>query len=414
MTTTEEPTVQQQLIATFDSERNRSASPTEWRRVAAVAQADPTAPDRVSRLTTLARRGLSAAYDPVTGSFAQTVRGKPGGSGVSVHREGTNLRYAAMAALGLSRLPDAAQREVLAGRSAEEIATVTAERAARSDDPGAVALAVWASVEAAGHAPSALVGRMDTMLRDGASVPTVDVTCMLTAPGAAAGRLDTSTLVGATTRLLQRYHGPGGTYPHVLPPQTQSRWRAHVGSFADQVYPLQALARASVLTGDRQLLEYADRTANAICDVQGPAGQWWWHYDSRDGSVVESYPVYSVHQHAMAPMVLFDLWEAGGSDHRGEIAAGLAWVDTHPEVLEELVSPRFGLVWRKVGRREPPKAARAIAAASTSLWQGFQLPGVDRVLPPVVVDHECRPYELGWLLYAWLTPAAEGTEADDA
>ena len=24
------------------------------------------------------------------------------------------------------------------------------------------------------------------------------------------------------------------------------------------------------------------------------------------------------------------------------------------------------------------------------------------LFPPVRVDYECRPYELGWLLYAWL------------
>ena len=28
---------------------------------------------------------------------------------------------------------------------------------------------------------------------------------------------------------------------------------------------------------------------------------------------------------------------------------------------------------------------------------------LDRVYPPGVVDHECRPYELGWLLYTWLS-----------
>jgi len=77
-------------------------------------------------------------------------------------------------------------------------------------------------------------------------------------------------------------------------------------------------------------------------------------------------------------------------------------------VVEELVSPRFGLVWRKVGRREPPKAARAVHAATTSVRPGLHLPGLDRALPPVKVDHECRPYELGWLLYAWLDAPGAG------
>jgi hypothetical protein len=104
----------------------------------------------------------------------------------------------------------------------------------------------------------------------------------------------------------------------------------------------------------------------------------------------------------MAPMALFDLAEAGGADHTAAIASGLHWLDAHPEVLEDLVSPRHHLVWRKVGRREPRKAARRLAAVTTSLLPGAHLPGLDAVLPPVVVDHECRPYELGWLLYAWL------------
>ena len=95
--------------------------------------------------------------------------------------------------------------------------------------------------------------------------------------------------------------------------------------------------------------------------MQGDAGQWWWHYDVRTGGVVEDYPVYSVHQHAMAPMVLLDLREAGGVDHVPAIARGLAWLRTHPETRGELLDDRSGVIWRKVGRREPRKAVRYAA-----------------------------------------------------
>ncbi len=389
-----------------------------WRpRVAAMLDGDPTAPDRVMRLTALAERGLAAGYDAGSGSFAQTVRGVGGGGGVRLRAEGASLRYTAMAALGLGRLPVARQRATLGGGTAEELALRTAQQALDSDDPGAVALALWAAAEVAGSAPRVLLERLGRLLRERTSLPTVDVAWTLTAAVAAAdhaGRADTGDLVGRAAALLRHHHGPGGTYPHVLPPHTQSRLRAHVGSFADQVYPLQAFARASRLTGERWMLEHADHTAAAICAAQGPAGQWWWHYDCRDGGVVEPYPVYSVHQHAMAPMVLFDLWEAGGADHRPSVRRGLEWLDTHPEVVEELVSERFGLVWRKVGRREPRKAARAVAAAVTSVRRGATVPGIDRLLPPAAVDHECRPYELGWLLYAWLPPLGGRSGVDDA
>jgi hypothetical protein len=412
MSKTEDPKVSTQLLPDAGVPWT-----LEWPRVASASRFDAALPGRVARLADVALHGLTRGYDATTGSFAQTVRGLPGGLGVSVEAQGQSLRYTAMAALGLSRAPVEAQRAVLAGCTAEDVTFLAVESALDATDPGAVALAAWAAVEVAGDVPTDLLERLRWMLADGRALPTVDVSWLLTAAVGAAGLTggdDQADLIEAAAGLLRRYHGRGGTYPHVLPPSTQSRWRAHVGSFADQVYPLQALARAGGLTGEAWMLDHANRTAAAICTAQGPAGQWWWHYDSRDGSVVERYPVYSVHQHAMAPMVLFDLWEAGGDDRRAEIAAGLTWIDDHPEVVEDLVTERHGLVWRKVGRREPRKAARALGAATTSLWQGGAVPGIDRVLPPVVVDHECRPYELGWLLYAWLATTCDRTENTDA
>ncbi|MFC4784717.1 hypothetical protein ACT8ZV_09595 [Nocardioides sp. MAHUQ-72] len=373
-------------------------------RVPALSELDPAARGRIDRLVGLSTRGLTAAYLPRTGGFARTVRGLPGGAGVRVVHEGTDLRYAAIAALGLGRLPVAAQREVVDGRTARDVAALVVERADRTPDLGAVALAVWAASEVYDELPHHLLTRLGAAVASPAPIPALDLAWSLTAGVAAARFGDTEELLATAAARLVREQGVSGLWAHVLPARTQPRWRAHVGSFADQVYPLQALARAARLTGSTDLLAAAERTATRICRLQGPAGQWWWHYDARDGGIVERYPVYSVHQHAMAPMALLDLWEAGGSDHRAEVASGLAWLDHHPEVVEELVSDRFGLVWRKVGRREPPKAARGIGALTTALRPGLHAPGIDTLLPPSVVDHECRPYELGWLLYAWLPP----------
>lgn len=356
----------------------------------------------VRRLLERAPRGLAQAYLPESVEFAQTVRGAVTPSGVTCRREGRNLRYAAMAALGLARTDEAIQRETLAGASAREVVRHVVRRAPHVSDPGAVALAAWAAAEVDALPPGELVTHLERLLVSGTPLHTVDVAWMLTAATVAAPLVDTARLLDLAASRLLAHQGAQGIYPHVVPNDQQSRWRAHVGSFADQVYPLQALARASVVTGDPDLLAAAEVTAAQICRLQGPAGQWWWHYDSRDGSVVEGYPVYSVHQHAMAPMVLRDLVEAGGTDHLSEVAAGVSWLRTHPEVREGLECASFGLVWRKVGRREPRKAARAVAALTTSVRPGLHLPGLDRALPPGRVDHECRPYELGWLLYAWL------------
>lgn len=367
-------------------------------RIDAVDQARPGIAPSVNRLVDVAVRGLHAAYDPNADDFAQTVRAVRGPGGVQVRREGRSLRYAAIAALGLSQLREARQRDVLNGLVAADVAARAVHRAGAVDDPGAVALALWAAAET-GTFPAALVARLQDVLAAGRPLPTVDVAWMLSAAVKANALGDTDALVEASSALLCRHEGPA--YPHMLPARA-ARWRTHVGSFADQVYPIQALALASVLTSAPGLLERADRVAETIVSAQGAAGQWWWHYDTRDGSVIERYPVYSVHQHAMAPMVLFDLWEAGGADHRRAVARGLDWLNTHPETLDELVTERHGLVWRKVARREPHKTARAAGALTTSVRPGLRIPGLDLVLPPGPIDHECRPYELGWLLYAWI------------
>jgi hypothetical protein len=184
----------------------------------------------------------------------------------------------------------------------------------------------------------------------------------------------------------------------------QSRFRAHVGCFADQVYPIQALARFAAATGDARALEASAACAQRIVELQGTAGQWWWHYDTRTGNVVEGYPVYSVHQHAMGPMALFDLAEAGGPDHGPAIAKGLDWIHDHPESAESLIDESRGVIWRKIGRRERRKAVRTLRAVTTAIRPGFRLDRLDRMFPPGPIDHECRPYELGWLLYAWHDP----------
>ncbi len=375
-------------------------------RVAALAEVDPRAAALVATLLERAPGAIAAAYLPERGEMAQTVRAVPGPDGVVVRAEGRSPRYTAMAALGLARLPIEVQRQALAGESSLDLAHRLIERTT-DDDPGALALAAWVAAEVVGEGDADLLRRCRAVLDSPAPLSTVALSWIVIAAVASSEQHDTTELVERGTRRLLGVEGPRGLFPHLAPPGTQSPWRRHVGSFADSVYPIQALARAAALTGDRTLLAASARSAQRLCALQGTAGQWWWHYDVRDATVVERYPVYSVHQHAMAPMVLLDLAAAGGPDRRPEIAAGLRWLEDHPEVVEEMVHEGHRLVWRKVGRREPRKAARGLGALTTSVHRGWTAPGIDRWLRPSVVDHECRPYEPAWLLHAWLPARTE-------
>ena len=141
----------------------------------------------------------------------------------------------------------------------------------------------------------------------------------------------------------------------------------------------------------KEASQNAMQCASAICRLQGPLGQWWWHYDSVTGRVVERYPVYSVHQHAMAPMALFAAQEACNADFHEQIYKGLAWIRGANELQQDIQDKSSGVIWRCI---RPLK--------STSYFRRvFDLGGQDRTIGTLRILHECRPYEFGWLVYAF-------------
>lgn len=372
-------------------------------RIDAVEDAAPGIRALVTRLTEVAVRGLASMGYRGGPEVPHTLRGLPSSAGPVAVPQGTSLRYAAIAALGLAARDLETQEAVFGGQSAADVASECLAGAARpGTEPGGVALALWAAGELRGETDPFLVGRLtDAVLEPG--VPTVTCAWALTAALAVPHGGDR--LAGIAAERLLAAQWPAGTYPHTIPGGTGLR--GHIGSFADQVYPVQALSRLAARTGEDRYLAAANATAARLVRLQGPAGQWWWHYDVRTGGVVEGYPVYSVHQHAMAPMVLLELLGAGGDDHRAAVAKGLHWLEAHPECVEPLIADELGVVWRKVGRREPPRASRSLAAISSRVHPKLRVPGLSKLLPPGVVDHECRPYELGWLMYAWAAPKEE-------
>ena len=141
--------------------------------------------------------------------------------------------------------------------------------------------------------------------------------------------------------------------------------------------------------------------ADTICRLQGAGGQWWWHYDVRTGAVVEEYPVFAVHQDGMAPMALLAIDELTGTDHSLCIERGLQWLSGSNELNEAMIVPEAGVVWRDIHRREPGKMYRLARGMmiTAGLNKAHRLAGGN--VFGYVVNRECRPYHLGWILYAW-------------
>ena len=152
----------------------------------------------------------------------------------------------------------------------------------------------------------------------------------------------------------------------------------------------------------RSSLDTALAAARRFCALQGEDGQWWWHYDVRTGRVIEGYPVYAVHQDSMAPMALLEVQDATGQSFAREIARGLQWLASAPELQGgSLIDDQAGIIWRKVARREPAKLSRYLQAAASSVHPSLRVPALDWILRPTTIDYEDRPYHLGWVFYAW-------------
>jgi hypothetical protein len=351
----------------------------------------------ISRLRDLAIRGLARMYRPNEGLFAFRIRR----NGEELLLEGSSHRYTAIALIGLAGEDEMVQTAVLAGIGVREACARLVSEVPRIENLGDVALILWAG-SAAGYPDRRLVVEQLLSLRpDEAVHSTVEVAWTLAALCA-----DFDAPVGPlryrlARRLIVGFESRSGLFPHYLG-GGPGLFRGHVCCFADLVYPIHALARYAELFGDTEARDVALRCAQEFCARQGPDGQWWWHYDRRTGDVVEHYPVYAVHQDAMAPMALWALERATAIDLSSPIARGLGWLAHAPELGGgSLIDEGADLIWRKVARREPRKLSRYAQAAASRLHSAFRAPGLDILFPPCVVDYEDRPYHLGWLLHAW-------------
>jgi len=353
---------------------------------------------QTAHLVTLAIKGLESMYDPRKKLFCYRLRKTPERPVL----EGISHRYTIITLLGLLRARSAGLQapidvEATIDRLFDDTAWV--------DNIGDLGLLLWLCAATSEEWLKRFDARFDLTralehFPDARRRLTMQLSWFLTGLTHACktGRAaDLEPLADETYRLVRANQGQHGLFGHM------AKWRSpaglvrgRVGSFADQVYPILAMAHFSQVFGDGEASDNALRCASAICRLQGSQGQWWWHYDSVTGRVVEHYPVFSVHQHGMGPMALLALEESCGADFHTHTNNGLRWITGENELGQDLVDTHVGVAWRCI---QPPKSSAYAATIG-----GF----VGRKPPRgrLNVLYECRPYELGWLLYAFAQPGS--------
>ena len=369
-------------------------------RIARICRGREDLASLIDRMVRVSLRGLPGMFRNEARCFAHTRRRTRSG----LELAGVSTRYGAIALLGLRHAGDPEQRAALGGESAREFAERQAAEVDQHQNLGDVALITWAAAECGAPSLPRCLARLRGLWKASGNAFVVETAWTLSALVASRAVEETRKEAEQVEDVLARSLAKGSQiFPHWIDASRAPFGRRHVGCFADQVYPIQALSRYHAAFGADHALELANACAARICRVQGAGGQWWWHYDARNGNVIEGYPVYSVHQDAMAPMALLDLFDAGGEDFSEAIRRGLRWMDCAPEVGHSLIDDEIPLIWRKVARREPGKATRTLRAALTTAHPALRWNWLDAAFRPVEIDWESRPYHLGWILHAWLS-----------
>jgi hypothetical protein len=352
----------------------------------------------IPELCDLAAAGLVEMLDPEKLIFCDIYNRTEGG----MIRQGLSPRYTMMTLLGLHRYERSGRRSPVA---IAQVLDALLDDTSWITNAGDAGLLIWTCAELV---PALLpevyekIGAQEALVRfsDGQRGCTMEVAWYLTglAHCYLAGQSDLPGLaaqVDAARQILERNSGVSGVYGHLNRSGSLSgSIRGRIGSFADQVYPTIAFSRLSQALGDEKARGMALRTAEKMCELQSSLGEWCWHYDSVSGKVVSRYPVYSVHQHAMGPMMLFAAGEATGRDFSAAIYKGLDWISGNNELGRDFVEPSLSLVWRCIYLGSMDAYADS-ALRLTRLRSGFA------AARRLKVRYECRPYELGWMLYAF-------------
>jgi hypothetical protein len=170
-----------------------------------------------------------------------------------------------------------------------------------------------------------------------------------------------------------------------------------LASFAMHIYPIYALATYAETFQRMTLLAPAQACADRLCALQLSDGGWPWMYDVRTGTVVDPYPVYSVHQDGMAPMALLKLTQVGGYDFSAAIERGIRWLQQNNALKASMIDEKWRTIWRA---QEVPRVFGLQARLMVNGLSALLLKRAGITIGPMEIVAECRPYHLGWLLHA--------------
>jgi len=363
-----------------------------------------TPSNRIKEITHTAIMGLQRFYHNYDKIFPYTAKIN---NDVDFYAQGYSFRYAVISHIGISKWliyhpHDKQHLPTLWGSILSEISKV--------DDIGDIALSLWAGCEKPTDTDIEII--IDKLInlwcaqKEGCN--SVELGWILKACLMAielnpeSYHKLISVMKESYVRLCDHYNPTAQLFRRHKRKGFIQKIYGQIACFADQVYPIIAMSHYGKLYDDHNANTISDHVVNKICEYQGKYGQWMWHYDVMHNRLCEEYPVFSVHQDAMAPMAIFASDEVNHQDHGEAIELGMQWIFGNNELGKNLVLQEQGIIWRDIERVEPQKRTRNIKGLCCTY--GIKSLG-DRLTKKYMgnfkINYECRPYHLGWILYAW-------------
>jgi hypothetical protein len=198
-----------------------------------------------------------------------------------------------------------------------------------------------------------------------------------------------------TYHLLEDNQSEGGIFGHAAFPKYLPQFLCRrFGTFSDQIFSIYALSTFARAFQIEEPLGSALNCANALRDLQGEMGQWWFRYDGRACRVVNRYPVLTLNQDGLAPLGLLAVGESTGQSFEDAIYKGLAWTAGANELNDDLRDLDRRLIWDSI---EPIAQAPSYWEALTNLARVSREPQS----ADVVIRYEARPDHFAWMLCAF-------------
>ena len=347
-------------------------------------------------LISVAIQGLISMYDHESHMFcARKVR-----VGTDIKNEGFSYWETLNALIGLN---EAYQYDLNISFDVETVTRYHIDRAADLEDPKHLGAYLWL---VARSMPETLIDVYEKIVlshaldrfNDNREGRTIDLCFLLIglseirlSDGEEPDYLDE--LAYMIRQLLFMCYGGFGVFRSVHHLKQAPKKRVKYGRFTDQVFAIYAFMRYAQAFDDPQSLDIALECANHLVKNQGELGQWWDLYEVEKGKVARKYPVYSMHQDALAPLALLGIGERTGQDFEEAVNYGIVWLSRNNEIDIPMISPSLQVIWegihdakRKLYTHEPFSALtyRPSKEKPRTLTAAF----------------ECRPSHLGWLLFA--------------